>query len=109
MVKMQLVVVTQVMVVYVVKMHPVVKTLFLGLFGCCEVFGDLVWSWRRQETKIGKNLKKISDRGLRICPALVTKSGVKPHLFPATNIFSGTAPTRPRTTQKGLKTIYKDN
>ena len=40
MVKMQLVVVTQVMVVYVVKMHPVVKTLFLGLFGCCEVFGD---------------------------------------------------------------------
>ena len=40
MVKMQLVVVTQVMVVYVVKMHPVVKTLFLGLFGSCEVFGD---------------------------------------------------------------------
>ena len=42
MVKMQLVVVTQVMVVYVVKMHPVVKTLFLGLFGCCEVFGKVL-------------------------------------------------------------------
>ena len=62
MVKMQLVVVTQVMVVYVVKMHPVVKTLFLGLFGCCEVFGKVLGTLGVLRRRFGKN--KISKNSV---------------------------------------------
>ena len=58
------------------------KMVFLDLLCCCEGFGKVLETFGVFRGRFGKNkILKISDRGLRICPPLVTQSGVKPNFY----------------------------